>query len=432
MTSTYLQGDGAANDRPGIALIATLDTKEAETTYLADRIESNGGRALVIDCGVLGGPKRLVPVMSNADVASAAGRSISDARHAGSRGAAVEIMQEGLVHILDRMYATGEIQGALAIGGAEGAVMGASALQSLPIGVPKLVLSPVASGLRRFEPFVGVTDMTVMHSVTDIAGLNRINRDIYANAAAAVVGMTRRASATEAESNRPCVGITMLGNTDRAVKQLVPRLEDAGWEPVVFHSNGAGGRAMEALLDAGRIEAVLDLTTNEIVDELFGGYQAGGPERLRVAARLEVPTLVGLGCSDFFVVGRPEDIPTELRSRPIYYHNPEFSLVRVTQDEAITVADEIAKRLNEGVGPLTVMFPSRGLSIANTEGGMFWDPEADRAFWERLQSKLRPDARCVEVEAHVNDPAYVRAVLEEFLALSSNTQWKETTGDTTT
>jgi uncharacterized protein (UPF0261 family) len=415
------------SDRPGIALLATLDTKEAEAAYLADCIEREGGRALVVDCGVLGRPAKLVPRVTNGEVAAAAGYSIETARAAGSRGAAVEIMLEGLVRVVERLHQSGELRGGLAIGGAEGAVMGASALQHLPIGVPKLVLSPVVSGRRRFEPFVGVTDMMVMHSVTDIAGVNEINQEIYANAAASIVGMARRSTnPDETNSGRPCVGITMLGNTNPAVNQLVPQLEVAGWQPIVFHSNGAGGRAMEALVEAGRIDAVIDLTTNEIVDELFGGYQAGGPDRLRIEARLGVPVLVGLGCSDFFVVGRPEDIPVELRSRPIYYHNPEFSLVRVTREEMVAVASEIAERLNEGTGPLTVTFPACGLSIANKEGELFWDPDADQTFWDHLKRKLRPSARCVEVKAHVNDPSYVQALVREFLALTSDIKRKET------
>jgi uncharacterized protein (UPF0261 family) len=401
---------GSVEVPPGIAVLVTLDTKELEAAFLCDSLREAGARPLVVDVGVLGAPSVLVPHVSQHEVAAAAGRTLEEVRATGTRGRAVERMRDGARRVLARMRDAEEIHGGVAIGGAEGAVMGASALSVLPRGWPKVVVSPVLSGRRRFEPFVGVQDMTLMHSVVDIAGLNRVSRGVYRAAAAAAAGMAR--ARRDEPADRHAVAITMLGNTDRAVKQLLPVLDGRGWSPVVFHSNGAGGRCMEEMVREGAFDAVLDLTTNEVSDELCGGLQAGGPDRVGVAPSLGVPTVVGLGCTDFYVLS-PREIPESLRDRPIYDHNPEYSLVRLSTSEMLAVAQELVRRLRGATGPLSVCFPAKGLSLANHAGGLFWNPEADRAFWERLRAGLAPSVRCVEVSAHVNDRAFTQALLDE-------------------
>lgn len=401
----------------GVALVVTLDTKEDEAAFVVEELEARGARPIVIDVGVLGEPARTMPGVDHASVAAAAGHTLAEVQQAGSRGAAVELMQQGAINVLTELHERGELHGALVIGGAEGAVVGAGTLRTLPIGFPKFLLSPVLSGKRTFEPFVGVSDMVMMHSVVDIAGINPVSIPIYRNAVAAIVGMAAAYQGRQPQPDGRFVGVTMLGNTDRAVKQLSPQLAELGWEPVIFHSNGAGGRAMEELAATGRLQALIDLTTNELADEVCGGLQAGGPDRMARSAELGLPTVVGLACSDFFVVPAREGVPDRLRDRATYYHNPEYLLVRLTADEMLEVADRIVAALNRGSGPLTVCFPADGLSIGNHPGGPFFDPDADRAFFQRIDAGLRPDAERHIVNAHVNDPKFAAALVAAFRSL---------------
>ena len=410
--------------KPTIAVLATLDTKGPEAGYLRDRLRDHGLEAVIIDCGILEPPLDTVADVSSDEVARHSGSSISQLRESGTRGSAVTAMRTMLADYVEHLYAEGKIVGGIGIGGAEGAVMTAAALMRLPIGAPKVVISPIASGRHEFGPLVGTRDMMVVHSVVDILGLNQIARQIFDNAAAAVAGMVEHGR-TCSEPGRPehpelSVAVTMLGNTTRAVMGLRDELAEAGFTTLVFHSNGVGGRAMEELAGEGHFRGVIDFTTNEITDPLVGGIHDGGPDRLRVIGELGLPQVVVPGCIDFAVF-EPSQVPPALADRPSYDHNPEFRLVRTSPEDMLTVAGIFAERLNQARGPVRVAIPTLGLSIPNTPDGPFWDPEADAGFRDLLRKELRPDIPISTHDYHVNDPEFGRMVARLFLDLIQET-----------
>ncbi|MCB9108063.1 MAG: Tm-1-like ATP-binding domain-containing protein [Anaerolineales bacterium] len=399
-----------------VALIGTLDTKGPEMGYLRDRCRELGLKTLVIDSGILGEPLEIEPDISRAAVAQAAGSDIDTIRQAGSRGAAVHEMMKGVRQVVLDQYAAGRLHGVACLGGAEGSVLGAYAMQALPIGVPKLLATPIASGKRHFGPLMGLRDVMVIHSIIDILGLNPISRTIFDNMAAALAGLVEHGHPIDLDTNERYVAITMLGNTTKSVMAAKERLAQADIEAIIFHSNGVGGPAMEELAQKGLFIGVIDMTTDELADELVGGFHNGGPERLRVVGRLGLPQVVVPGCIDFTVHGPPEAVPEHLRERPLYTHNPVFTLVRTLEPEMVELGHRFAERLNEATGPIKIAYPTRGLSIPSyPPDGVFWDPKADAAFMAALRRDLRPDIPILDYPRHVNDPAFGVEVAELFL-----------------
>jgi len=372
---------------------------------------------VIVDSGILGEAEGCTPDVSRHDVAREAGLDLGDIRAAGSRGKAVELMERGVRAVVLRLWLEGRLDGVLCLGGAEGALLGAAAMQALPVGVPKLIVSPSASGRRPFGPFVGETDTLVMHSVVDILGLNPISRAVFDNAAAAVVGMARDAGSPVRDLEAGTVGITMLGHTTPAVMRIRAALAEAGLEPVVFHANGVGGPAMEGLAAAGALAGVIDYTLSELANSLMDGLHATGPERLRVVGEQGLPQVVVPGCVDFFNQGAPATVPERYRGRKRYYHNPVATLVRLEAGEMAELGGIVAERLNAARGPVRVVAPTRGFSLADIEGGDLWDPEADAAFLEALASGLRRDIPFEPVETDVNDPALADLVAGRYLSL---------------
>ncbi len=402
-----------------ILIIGTLDTKGREIAYLRDRIAALGGQPLVLDSGILGEPLGIVPDISRTEVALAAGSSLDALRAAGTRGAAVAGMRVGVRRVALDLFAAGRLEGIVTLGGAEGAVLGAYAMKALPIGVPKVIVTPIASGKRTFGPLVGTRDILVMHSVIDILGLNPISRAVFDNVAAALVGMAAHGAAPLAggPDGGRYVAMTMLGNTTAPVMQIKERLAAQGWEAVIFHSNGVGGPAMEELAELGMFAGVIDFTTDELSDQAFGGFHQGGAARLERVGALGLPQVVVPGCVDFTVHGPHDEVPDRLRDRPAYFHNPEFTLVRLTADEMAQIGTLMARKLNAATGPLVVVVPTEGLSIPNTPGGVFWDPAADAAFLAALQCDLRANIPLHLVATHINSPAFADRVADEFLNL---------------
>ncbi len=400
-----------------VLLIGTLDTKGPEIAYVRDRLRALGVGAIVADSGILGEPLDIVPDVTRAEVAVKAGTTIDALRQAGSRGKAVHGMLAGLRRLALELYGEGRLHGAATLGGAEGAVLGASAMLALPIGVPKIIVTPIASGRRRFGPLVGTRDVMVVHSVVDILGLNPISTAVFDNVAAALAGMVAHASPMRRGDGQPRVAVTMLGNTTKAVMHIRDVLARHGYDSVIFHSNGVGGPAMEELAAEGLFTGVIDFTTDELADELVGGFHNGGPERLRRIGQLGLPQLVVPGCIDFTVHGRPEEVPSRLAGRPIYTHNPEFTLVRTLADEMAQLGRIFAERLNPATGPLAIMVPTEGLSIPSVPGGPFWDPAADAAFLQELRAHLRPDIPVSTHPLHVNSAEFAEAVAHRFLGL---------------
>jgi uncharacterized protein (UPF0261 family) len=333
----------------------------------------------------------------------------------------VALMREGVRAVVVRLFADGRVHGVLCLGGAEGGLLGAAAMQALPVGVPKLLVSPCASGRRRFGDFVGESDVCVMHSVVDILGLNGISRPIFDNAAAAMAGMVNDAGSALGTFGEHCVGITMLGQTTPGVMRLREALMRAGHEPVIFHANGVGGPAMEHLCEEGALQGVIDYTLSELANSLMDGIHATGPDRLRVAGRLGLPQVVVPGCVDFFNQGPMDSVPARYASRKRYFHNPVATLVRLDRDEEARLGALIAERLNEAVGPVRVVAPTRGFSLADAEGGDLWDPVADGAFLDALSGALRPDITFEPVDAHVDDHEFADVVAERYLSLVSET-----------
>jgi uncharacterized protein (UPF0261 family) len=401
-----------------VLLIGTLDTKGPEIAYFRDRLLALGVGVIVADSGILAGPLDIVPDVSRAEVARLGGTTIEHLRQAGSRGEAVHGMLQGLQRLSLDLYRDGKLDGVVTLGGAEGAVLGASAMTCLPIGIPKIIVTPIASGRRRFGPLVGTRDVMVVHSVVDILGLNPISTTIFDNVAAAMAGMLEHGHRLRPTRDRR-VAITMLGNTTKGVMIVRDALARHGLESVIFHSNGVGGPAMEELAADKLFVGVIDFTTDELTDELVGGFHVGGPERLRRIGRLGLPQVVVPGCIDFSVHGRPEEVPQRLQGRPIYTHNPEFTLVRTMPDEMIELGRIFAERLNEATGPIEVMAPTEGLSIPNVPGGVFWNPEADAGFLTTLRAHLRADIPMSTHALHINSTEFALAVADRFVALLS-------------
>lgn len=402
-----------------VVIIGTLDTKGPEIAYLRDRLQALGLETTVVDSGILGEPVGIVPEISRAEAAGYAGFTIEALRNAGSRGKAVHGMREALKKLVVELYRQGRLQAIVSMGGAEGAVMGAAAMMQLPVGVPKVLVSPIASGKHYFDPLVGTSDVMVVHSIVDILGLNPIAATIFDNVAAAVKGLVEHGH--ELRKPRPedrYVAVTMLGNTTRAVMALKERLAEGGYEAVIFHSNGVGGPAMEELAEAGQFVGVIDYTTNETYDPMTGGIHDGGPRRLTRVGLLGLPQVVVPGCIDFSVF-HAGSIPKELQGRPIYDHNPEYTLVRASREDMIALGRLFAERLNQAKGPLVIAVPRGGLSIPNVPGGPFWDPEADAAFLETLRAGIRPDIPILTFDQHVNDPEFGRRVAGLFIELMS-------------
>ena len=400
-----------------VVIIGTLDTKGPEIAYLRDRLQALGLETTVVDSGILGEPAGITPDISRAEAATYAGTTIEALRNAGSRGKAVHGMREALKALTLELYKTGKLQAIVSMGGAEGAVMGAAAMMQLPVGVPKVLVSPIASGKHYFDPLVGTSDIMVVHSIVDILGLNPIATTIFDNVAAALKGLVEHGH--ELIKPRPgdqFVAVTMLGNTTRAVMALKERLAEHGYEAVIFHSNGVGGPAMEQLAESGQFAGVIDFTTNETYDPMTGGIHDGGPDRLKRVGLLGLPQVIVPGCIDFCVF-HAGSIPAQLQGRPVYDHNPEYTLVRASYEEMVALGHLFAERLNLCTGPALIAVPTQGLSIPNVPGGPFWDPDADAAFLATLREDIKEGIPILTFERHVNDPAFGEQVADLFIEL---------------
>ena len=398
-----------------VLVIGTLDTKGPEVAYVRDKLKEYGLNPYVIDVGILGEPIGITPDFSKAQLAQFGGTTIEKVQNAGSRGLAVELMREFVIKKVSEMVANKEVIGGIGLGGAEGGVMTAAALMALPIGAPKIVISPIASGKHEFAPLVGTTDMMTMHSIVDILGLNDISKTIFDNAAAAVYGMIQKGhQLAKPKPGTKAVAVTMLGNTNTAITAMQPLMKEAGYELVVFHANGVGGPAMEELAQAGQFVGIIDFTTNEMAANMFGGIHVANENRLKVAGRLGLPQVVVPGCVDF-IVFHAHTVPENLKDRPLYNHNPEYWLVRLSGEEMEKLAKKFADSLNESKGAVKVAIPTKGISIPNKVGGVFFDPAADKKFMDQMQNDLKDDIEVEIFEMHVNDAQFGIAVGKLFI-----------------
>ena len=394
-----------------VALVGTLDTKGPDFAFLAGRLRAAGAEVIVVDAGT-GEPDGLTPDVDGETVAAAAGTSRASLREAGDRGRAVTAMGRGAAAVVADLVARGLVGGVLAAGGSGGSSIAAQVMADLPVGLPKLLVSTMASG--DVSPYVGARDVCVMYSVVDVAGINRISRLVLGNAAAAMAGMVAASVVLAPDADdRPLVAASMFGVTTPAVQAARARLAGLGYEVLVFHATGAGGRALEALAADRLVNGVLDLTTTELADDLVGGVLSAGPDRLTAAGAAGVPQVIAPGALDMVNFGPPATVPSVFAGRLFFEHNPTVTLMRTTAEEMAELGARIGRKAAAASGPAEVFWPERGVSALDADGQPFWDPVADRACRESLERELAAGGRSLRrVDAHINDPEFGTAMAD--------------------
>jgi uncharacterized protein (UPF0261 family) len=393
-----------------IAVLGTMDTKGEEHAFLAEQIRKQGHTVLVIDVGTLEPPK-LAPQVTREEVAAAAGADLPALVARRDRGEAVAAMSRGAPQILAKLAAEKRIDGVISLGGGGGTAIATAAMRGLPIGFPKVMVSTLASG--NTAPYVGSKDVVMFPSIVDVAGLNRISRQILTRAAGAICGMV--AAKPPAADDKPVIVASQFGNTTDCVTHARQILEAAGYEVLVFHATGTGGRTMESLIESGMVAGVLDITTTEWADELVGGILGAGPTRLEAAARNGVPAIITPGCLDMVNFGPPETVPAKFAGRRLYQHNPQVTLMRTTPEECAQLGRILAGKINLSTGPVTVLIPRRAISVISASGKPFHDEAADKALFENLKGNLRKDIEVMESDVEINDPRFAAACANALL-----------------
>jgi uncharacterized protein (UPF0261 family) len=406
-----------------VYLLATLDTKGVEAAFVRSRLRELGVDVVLVDTGCLGPPTTIADIPRE-EVFRAAGSSLDEIRSRKDRGAAVTMAANGAAELVARDFREGRVQGVLGLGGSAGTTVGTAAMRRLPLGVPKVMVSTLASGQVR--QYVADKDILMLNSVVDIAGLNRISRAILGSAAAAMAGMVKALPVSGgASDDRPLVAATMFGVTTPCVQKAREILEHAGYEVLVFHATGNGGQAMESLIAEGLISGVLDLTTTELADELVGGVLSAGPDRLNAAARAGVPQVVSVGATDMVNFGPPETVPERFRQRLFHQHNPSVTLMRTTADENRSMGEEIARKVSASRGPAAIMLPLRGVSAIDGPGQPFDDPAAREALFAAIREHCGA-TECDELDLHINDAGFAQAAAAKLLELMARTSGRNT------
>jgi uncharacterized protein (UPF0261 family) len=397
--------------KPTIALLGAFDTKGEEYAFVKKCIEDQGLNTYLIDVGIRD-QTVLQPDVESGRVADAGGSSIAELRTLMDRGRAMAVMSQGIGELLPKLYSQGAFQGILAMGGTGGTSVACAGMRALPLGIPKVMVSTVAGG--DVSAYVGIQDIVMVPSIVDVSGINKISREVFAKAAGMICGMVK--TPVPLGNDKPLIVASMFGNTTPAVEHARSILEARGYEVIVFHCTGTGGRTMESLIDAGKVSGVLDLTTTEWADELVGGIFSAGTGRLEAAARRGVPAIVTPACLDMVNFGAPETVPARFQNRTFYHHNPNVTLMRTSVDECRQLGQLMAEKLNTSVGPVTVLIPLKGWSMIDAPGKPFWLPEADAAFADALRATLRQDIPVIEMECNVNDPCFSSRCAHELLS----------------
>ena len=396
-----------------VCIVGTMDTKGIEFAFIKEQIESTGVSTCVINTGILGDPQ-LTPDLSADEVAQAGGSSLKALRDEGDRGNSVAVMAQGAAALVAEKHTAGEIDGIISLGGSAGTTIGTTAMQAVPVGVPKIMVSTLASGDT--SPYVQSKDICMMYSVVDIAGINRLSRQILANAAGAIVGMVNAEAPADTAADKPLIAATMFGVTTPCVTKARELLEDAGYEVLVFHATGTGGQAMEDLVKGGFLAGVLDVTTTELADELVGGILSAGPDRLEAAGESGLPQVVAPGALDMVNFGPPDTVPEDFSDRLFYQHNPTVTLMRTTAEETAELGRIMARKLSEAQGPTTVIIPTQGVSAIDKTGQPFDSPEARTAWSENLKAHIGDNVTIIEMDAHINDDEFATKLAETLLA----------------
>ena len=396
-----------------IAIVGALDTKGQEFEFLTNEIEKRGCQTFVINVGVLGKPL-FTPDVSAEEVALAGGVQLSILVKHEDRSEAMSVMTAGAAKIVSKYFGEGKFDGIISMGGGGGTAMGTNAMRALPVGVPKVMVSTIASGDT--SAYVGTSDIIMIPSIVDVAGLNRISRTVYNNAAGAVCGMVG-GEIEKSIDEKPLIAATMFGNTTRAVENARTILEENGYEVLVFHATGTGGRTMEMLVDNGFFTGVLDITTTEWADEICGGVLSAGSGRLDAAGKAGIPQVVTPACIDMCNFWARETVPEKYNDRLFYEWNPNITLMRTTPEENQEMGEIFAEKLNASQGPVVVFIPMGGFSELDVPGKPFWWPEADQAFVDGLKSKINPEITVVVVDTDVNDPEFSGQVARKLLEM---------------
>ena len=395
---------------PTIAVLGTMDTKGEEHAFVADLIRKRGHKVLVIDVGILENAK-LKPDITREEVAAAADANLTELVAKRDRGEAVQAMSMGAPIVLTKLAHERKIDGVISLGGGGGTAIGTSAMRSLPIGFPKVMVTTLASG--NTSQYVGVKDIVLFPSIVDVAGLNRISRVVLSRAAGAICGMVEITPA--AGEDKPIIVASMFGNTTDCVQHARKILEQEGYEVLVFHATGSGGRTMESLIEAGMVAGVLDVTTTEWADELVGGFLTAGPTRLEAAAKTGTPAVVTPGCLDMVNFYGPDSIPQQFQGRRFYQHNPQVTLMRTTPEESAELGKILAQKLNASLGPVSVLIPKRAISVISAPGQKFHDPEADCALFDAIKKNLRKDIELLELDTEINAPQFAETCARTLL-----------------
>ncbi len=397
-----------------IAIIGTFDTKGTEFEFIKKLVREQGLDTLCIHAGAF--EPLFAPDVSNAEVAASVGVSMEEISSKRDRAFATDVMSRGAEKLIPELYAQGKFDGIISVGGSGGTSMATPAMRALPIGVPKVMVSTMASG--NVSQYVGTSDVVMFPSVVDAEGLNAISMEIFSNAVNAVVGMVKNKKPL-AHENKPIIAATMFGVTTPCIKTAKAYLEEQGYEVLVFHATGTGGRTMETLINAGFIKGVLDITTTEWCDELFGGVLNAGSHRLEAAGACGVPQVVSVGALDMVNFGPLDTVPEQYRGRNLYKHNPTVTLMRTTKEENIRLGEVIAEKLNAAKSPTALMLPLRGVSAIDGEGQPFNDPEADKALFDTLRANIGSNVELIELDSNVNDDAFALAAAKKLLELMS-------------
>ena len=387
-----------------ILLIGSLDTKGEDYTFLKSEIEKRGFSTITVDVGVLKKPS-YPPDIPADQVAEAGGTSLEELRKEHDRGKALEVMQRGVAAVARRIWdsSTG-LCGVISLGGGGGTALGTSAMRELPMGVPKVMVSTLSSGDT--SPYVQVSDIIMFPSIVDVSGVNRISRTVYTKAASAVCAMADVYLSKETIDDKPLIAASMFGNTTTAVNHVKELLGKRGYEVIVFHATGTGGKTMEALTRAGNFTGILDITTTELADEVCGGELTAGRDRMSAAAESGFPQVVTPACVDMCNFWALETVPEKYRERKLHSWNPNVTLMRTNKEENIEIAHLMAENLNKATAPVEVYIPLKGFSELDIPGGQFWDPDINNAFIKTLKENLRKDIPIIEMDNNINDPLF--------------------------
>lgn len=396
-----------------VVLVGALDTKGKDFAYVRELIEQTGLKTLVVDFGVMGEPA-FTPDISRAEVARAGGGDLAYLASGEHKDEAMQVMAKGLAVIVRKLFDEGKLDGILGMGGSGGTSIATTAMRALPVGVPKLMVSTVGGG--DVSAYTGSKDITFMPSIVDVAGFNRISRAIYTNAAGAIAGMVQMEKPA-VTSDKPLITASMFGNTTKCVDQARSILEQNGYEVLVFHATGTGGRTMESLIADGLITASLDITTTELADEVCGGVLSAGPDRMMAAARAGIPTVLVPGCVDMCNFWGIETVPEKYKNRKLYQWNPNVTLMRTNVEENTKMGEMIAHAANQSKGPVAILIPLKGVSMLDSPGGDFWDPEADQACYDAIKRHLKPGIPVIEMDHNINDPEFASKAAELLLEM---------------